>query len=334
MWSLERSQLVYTHSKMRVYWEVPPDFMMPSEALRHLAEALLLNGSGEAPALSKATRSPGRRVALAYSGGVDSTAALELLPGAIPIYTEVDDPGKLHRIENALLALAEVDGVAVKTNSDMLATHFGRKRGFYGAGGFTITSILYADYYDVGIVADGNIIDAVYLQGSSGHGTVYNRKDHAGLAEKFATAGLEYCMPCSGLTEVATTRIVGDRYKYVMGCMRGRGGEPCLRCAKCYRKEALKGNPIPPCEESEVKIAKDLIPVLPALLWAAKYEGLRHPVLDGIRKDISWVDKWYGDSIKYVPVSLRSEFLARLSDFGIEAIVDDAPLVSWVSDRG
>lgn len=330
-WTLtSEGRLVLHHPELEVFWEMPSHYRMPSPALLNLAEYLLLKGFRVDVPLEGPPRARGARVALAYSGGVDSTAAYELLPDPLPVYTEVAHPGALHKLDNALLALDEVGGTRVRTNSDELARVYGRPRGFYGAGGFTIPIVLLADHLDLGVVADGNVLETAYLHSGAGHGTRYNPKDYTLVFERFRHAGLEYCMPCAGLTEVLTTRVAAG-YRYVMGCMRGEAGQPCNNCAKCYRKRALQGNPIPPSVESEFKIDRDVIPMLPSLLWAVEHRGLRHPRLDGLAKDISWVDKWYPDAERFIPKDLRPFVRARLRDFGIEALADDTTIREWVS---
>lgn len=332
-WELRsEGSLIYHHPGMDVYWEMPHGYTLPSPALLNLAEWLLLKGFGVDVPDHGHARAPGRGVGLAYSGGVDSTAALELLPDPVPVYTQVANPGKVHKQENALLALADVGGISIKTNSDVLANHYGKARGFYGTGGFTVPMVLLADHLDLGVLADGNVLETAYLHSKHGHGTKYNKRDYRPVFDRFRKAGLEYCMPCAGLTEVSTTLIAGA-HKYAMGCMRGERGLPCDNCAKCYRKRALQGTPIPVNAESESKINREVVPMLPSLLWAVKENGLQHPLLSSVSKDIDWVDKWYPDSEFLIPQPLREFVRQRLDSFGIQPLEDDSAILSWVSSR-
>ncbi|MGY0560317.1 DUF6395 domain-containing protein [Luteimonas sp. A277] len=334
MWHVEDGRLFFRHPRKAVWWQVPTEFEMPHPALLALAEHLLLAGLGEAARgdTGTGTRPFGTKVGLAYSGGCDSTAAYYLLPDPVPLYTQVSNPSRLHRLDNALLALQEVGGVAVLTNSDELAGEFGKRHGFYGTGAFMVTAILFADYYDFGTVADGNVLETLYLFGAGGHGTKFKVRDLSRLQRKFEAAGLHYCAPCAGMSEVLTTRIAGKN-RYAMGCMRGVDGRPCNNCMKCYRKNALQGHSIPPCRESEFKLSQEFIPMLPSLLWSVQAGTLSHPVLDRIDKDISWVDKWYEDSIRYIPEHLRPFFMAKLQEYGVQPMGDDSALRAWVSDR-
>ncbi len=331
-WDLQDRKLILHHPGMDVFWEVPADYEMPSPELRNLAEYLLLKGMGVKVPIVRGRRVQGSRVGLAYSGGVDSTAAFKLLPQPIPVYTEVVAPGKLHKLENAFLALAEVSGRSIKTNSDQLAKLYDKPRGFYGTGGFTVPLVLFADYLQLGVVADGNVLETAYLYSKYGHGTKYQPRNYEPIFERFQLAGLQYCMPCAGLTEVSTTKLA-EGFRYAMGCMRGVGGQPCNNCTKCYRKRALQGNPIPPCKESESKVTREIVPMLPSLLWAVREKGLRHPLLNNVRKDIDWVDKWYADSLRFVPESVRPYLLRQLEENGIGSLTNDSAIRAWISDR-
>ena len=338
-WRISEGKLIFSHPKIDVFWEVPADFRVPKLAKLGLAEMVLLTPFKEHVVLEDPVDKPGSyssmNVGVAFSGGVDSTAVLDLLPSTIPIYTQVANVTGQHKIENALLSVEEVGGVSVISNYDELAPVYGKRKGFYGTAGFTVTCILFSDYYDIHTIADGNVLEMMYLFGSgiSGHGVLYQEIDRSKIMNAFRNAGLEYSVPCAGLTEVSTTKIAmnGD-YKYSMGCMRGVDGEPCNNCLKCFRKRGLQGTPIDSNKEVELKLNARYIPMLPSLLWAKENKGLKHPVLENVTRDISWVDKWYDESLHYVPEYLHNYFLEQLKKLGIDPIDDVTPLVNWTAD--
>ena len=273
-----------------------------------------------------------RNVGVAFSGGIDSTAVLHLLPSCVPIYTQVSKPTGMHKIENALLSVEEVGGVAIISNCDELPLVYGRGKGYYGNAGFTTTGILFSEYFNLHTLADGNVLERMYLFGPNGHGTKYRDQDLSSMLEAFRRVGLEYSIPCAGLTEVLTTKIAEQiGLKYSMGCMRGEGGEPCNNCLKCFRKRGLQGNPLPTNKEVEKKLDKEFIPMLPSLLWARDNKGLSHSKIDNIEMDISWVDKWYEKSLEYIPHYLQSFFLLKLEHFGIGKIQNAQPLLDFSS---
>lgn len=216
----------------------------------------------------------------------------------------------------------------IVSNVDQLPTFYGRRRGTFGFGGFTITSVLLAEFFDIGVVADGNIIDFMYLRSQYGHGTRYVYRDNTRFKKKFKQAGIEYCAPCAGLSELLTKEIAKG-HRFAMGCMRGLNGEPCKNCLKCHRKHALNGEILPTNREVEKVLGNDWIPVLEDYLHARDVHGLNHPRINNVERDYSWAHYWYSKSIEYIPKSVRDHFLRRLKDFGIEALEDDTSLVSW-----
>ena len=122
-WELRPGRLVFKHPEMEIFWEVPDDFTMPPLNVLGLAEYVFLtpfkeivilepaianlpNVLFETNAGSKFEQSTpivdGRKnVGVAFSGGIDSTAVLELLPSCVAIYTQVSNPTGMHKIENA-----------------------------------------------------------------------------------------------------------------------------------------------------------------------------------------------------------------------------------------
>jgi len=353
-WELSSGKLVFKHPEMDIFWQVPEDFTIPPLNILGLAEYVFLTPFKEIVILeppkaklaevsferntnSKFEQSTpivdGRKnVGVAFSGGVDSTAVLELLPSCVPIYTQVSKPSGMHKIENALLSVKEVGGVAVVSNCDELPKAYGKSKGYYGNAGFTTTGILFSEYYGLHTLADGNVLERMYLFGPNGHGTKYRDQDLSKIMEAFRGVGLEYCIPCAGMTEVVTTKIA-DRMglKYSMGCMRGEKGEPCKNCLKCFRKRGLQGNPLPTNNEVEKKLDKEYIPMLPSLLWARDHKGLTHSKIDTIVLDTQWVDKWFEKSLEYIPEFLHEYFQLKLEELGIDTIEDPGPLLNFSS---
>ena len=192
-WKISSGELVFKHAEMNIFWKVPDDFVLPSKQILGLAEHVLLTGFQEdvepEPELEKmqdkleyvvnAIPIFGEKtnVGVAFSGGIDSTAVLQLLPNTIPIYTQVSNPTGMHKIENALLSVKEVGGIAIVSNCDELPQKYGRSKGFYGDAGFTTTAILFSQYYNIHTIADGNVLERMYLFGPNGHGTEYYDQD-------------------------------------------------------------------------------------------------------------------------------------------------------------
>jgi len=93
-WSIDGNDLYFHHPKGDIFWKRPPGYRLPSNKLLSLASFILLTPYGESVEVLPRHHMPGSRVAVAYPGGVDSSGALELLPNALPIYTQVARPRK------------------------------------------------------------------------------------------------------------------------------------------------------------------------------------------------------------------------------------------------
>jgi hypothetical protein len=330
-WSITDQKIIYHHPEMDVYWKIPIDFLLPSESVLSLAEFILLQPHGVTIDIIPDSKiNKHGNIAVAYSGGVDSTAALELIPGAIPIYTKVRPKG-FHKLDNALLALEEVNGHAIESNYDEFPLIFGKRVGFFGLGGFTITCVLFSEYFNLKTICDGNVLETAYLYSSAGHGTKFNPRNQSKIFNAFNMAGLQYCMPCAGLTEVSTTKIAKN-YNFAMGCMRGIGGNTCNKCIKCYRKRALQGIPLPSNSDVEKKLSSNLIPMLPSLLWARNHNGLSHPLLNSIDKNVDWVDQWYSQSLEFIPLDMQQTIKDGLLRHSINELKDATHLENWISD--
>ena len=334
-WEIVNEKIIYHHPKKDVFWKIPKNFQMPSRSVISLVEYLLLKPFNlSCDIIPKAkVNTTNKKVAIAFSGGIDSTAACLLLPNSIPIYTKVKELQK-HKIENAMLSLKSLNGVSVESNYNEFGTLFGKKPGYYGAAGFTLTSILFSEYYNIKTVCDGNVCETCYMYSDGKHGTRYNL-DYVSLKKEldvnFRKVGLEYGNPCAGLTEVGTTIIAGN-YKFSLGCMRGIDGRPCYTCLKCFRKEALRGVVLKTNPEVDKKLTNQkLIPMLPSLLYSKYHHGLSHPSFNNIKKNIDFVDKWYPRSLELMPEYLHETLKKSLLKFGINELKDPSYLEEWIS---
>lgn len=108
IWSVDGENLYFHHPKGDIFWKMPPGYSLPSDELLSLASFILLTPYGEDIEVLPRQNMVGSKVAVAYSGGVDSSAALELMPNALPVYTQVSNPSFSHKTDNALLAVQDV----------------------------------------------------------------------------------------------------------------------------------------------------------------------------------------------------------------------------------
>ena len=87
--------------------------------------------------------------------------------------------------------------MAITSNYDDFPTTYGRKAGFYGPGGFTVTCILLAEHFDIGTIC-WQYSDRLYLSGMGVHGSRFKASNYSKIKNEFEKANLFYSMPCSG----------------------------------------------------------------------------------------------------------------------------------------
>lgn len=184
---------------------------------------------------------------LALSMGVDSVAALAIMPeDTIGVFLDRAFPpagDRLYKKDHVHTALARLKMLKeesrtvyiVKSDMEYLRT----PEGFVIDIGVGIPVILLAGQLGINSVAYGYSLHN-YDHYSSGLVCTgdYCRFEHSQWNPVFTAAGLFLNLVTSGLSEMGT-QLIAFRSPYAhlaSACMRGAGGQPCLTCAKCYRK--------------------------------------------------------------------------------------------------
>lgn len=199
-------------------------------------------GTGE-PRLAPA----GGRSGLAFSGGVDSTAAMMLMlketpllflnrvgPDRTPSETRYQSVAAL----SALDRLSRWGHQTYAVDTDLEYTR--RPTGFPTHWANAIPAILFADQLGLHSISWGMILESAYGVGSSGFQDWSRRPQVQKLCSLSAAAGLPVSLVVGGLSEVATSKMVlNSRYASIaQSCIVG-SIKPCGECKKCFRKGLL-----------------------------------------------------------------------------------------------
>jgi len=222
-------------------WSVSPEF----------SEAVLHNLKRHCPTVSKYI-SPrdipfSGRDALAFSGGVDSVAALELVgENALPVFMRrITPPGErigLYRDDAALLSCETVrksgrEISVVDTTMEYAREPVGFSVDWTNAAG----AILLSDEKHIRSVSFGMVQESAFYIGHSHFSDLRRRSVYSSWAPLFEAVGVPISLPTSGLSEVVTSKIanrVAEKW-FSQSCVRGAATEPCGRCFKCFRKKIL-----------------------------------------------------------------------------------------------
>ncbi len=279
------------------------------------------------------------RPGLCFSGGVDSFAAMLLLPeGAVGVFldrlTPQGAPRSIYRKEGAVHACQAVgrtgrDVCRVPTDMEFLRDPVG----FVADWTVATPLILVADHYCLDSLAFGTVMESAYLCAGTRYLDYKERVRWWRHAATTAAVGLPWNQVTAGLTEVATSKLVmASPFRGVaQSCIRGAVGAPCENCWKCFRKglleTALRGETPSDgmldryfgidgarrhLEQTPIK-HEDVI-----LYIVQKYTG-GHGEMRALRKrlcpnalDLGWVLRWFSPAREVMVPRYRGECEARI----------------------
>lgn len=199
-------------------------------------------------ALAPRAQPPAGRPAVAYSGGVDSSAALSLMPReAVPVFLlrsrSPDRRTSQYRADAALASVAHLaalgrEPLVVESDMEWARDPVGIPTDL----GWAAPVLLVADALALDSISFGTVLESAFMD----HGRRfrdYFGSHHARAHRPFFDAlGLPLAMPVAGLSEVMTTAMAGASPEglHAQSCVRGTATRPCGRCFKCFRKSLIR----------------------------------------------------------------------------------------------
>jgi len=304
--------------------------------------------AGLKPRKSTESSSPG----IAYSGGVDSSAALALLPHNTKAFF-LDRPVKrnsLYSSEAAHFACKEIAKLGYTVHVIGTDLEYLRKPdGFPVDWSTAVPAVILADHEDLDSVAFGTILESAYGIGKGRFQELREKVIYWKWMELFSAVDLPLNLVTAGVSEVGTqiiTQKVGFSL-FAQSCIRGSIGEPCKNCWKCFRKGlcelALQRND-PSEDEVEklfcIKDAQNNLRNVPikhenVLTYATAYYSGNDDTMRalqkrvrGDKKEVGWMEKWYPAAIEYTIPKYREvvaenarHILGEMTDDDIQALV-------------
>lgn len=203
---------------------------------------------GAEQATSPRPMNPEGRPGLAFSAGVDSVAALELMPDdTVGVYLNRVGPDRFapnsnYRTDFARHAVGELrrQGLDIITiDSDLEFTR--QPAGVPVDWANAVPAILLADEYNLSSIAWGLVLESAYCVGTSAFQNWAERPVAKKWGHVFHSVGLPMSPVVAGLSEVCTSSIVSrSRFSgLAQSCVRGTIDTPCGSCPKCFRKGLL-----------------------------------------------------------------------------------------------
>jgi hypothetical protein len=306
------------------------------------AAVLASSGTEVGPVGDVAPRTPpaGGRPGLCFSGGVDSTAALSVLPAETELFflERIPQPGKdwtsMYRKEAALESCraAREDGWtvhAVQTDVEYLRDPVGFPVDLSNG----LPAVLLADARGLDALTWGTIAESAYRLGGAAYDDYGTRAAYTRFAAIFAAVGLPILNVVAGVSEVGTSLIVlnSPHGSAAQSCMRGGVGAPCRRCWKCFRKSLLDASftgAWPDDTELDrmftLKEPRKFLHKVPVkhedvlTFLTSKYTG-SHPLMLALRRrvggdrvDVDWLTRYYRPSLDLLPEKYRADVEQRL----------------------
>lgn len=332
----------------------------PSDAMADAAREhfkLELHGNGVQHPPREFGDSPG----LAFSGGVDSCAALLLMPMRTKsIFMHRFSLGEAKKTAyNANAALQSVAAVqrsarsaaVLRSNVETIRSPVGFPVDWSNA----LPLVFNADELDLASISFGTVLESASGLGKLKYSSLAKRTIYSRWAPVFQAAALSMSLPVAGLSEVLTSKIVRERGEFMLpqSCVRGEPGEPCRRCFKCFRKSLTEwalggarmtdGDITFAATSREVSTRLRQVPIHHEIgfAWALANIESSNPLLRALKlrsdaycdeyADLKFAETPYWHNFDlYIPVDLRNEVKTFAREaFGNEAAPGASLVERW-----
>lgn len=327
IWTQENNKVVVTSQEGEFFFMMPQYFKLKDvhPDLIRLAEIVLFYPWNKHLAKYKFTRKQKEKVALCFSGGMDSMAAYCLLPkDTILFYHKREARGlTMMRLDNPLRVFKEnnLNVEMVTSDQEEIQTFHEKIRGFSTDMAPAAALILLADYLDLGYIATGTMLESTYIYKGYKYRNFLEDTYWNFWFELFKNAGLELFFPVMPCSEYLNWKIVSDNKKFSISCIRG-AGEPCGKCYKCFRKLCIgnikDGLDFRNKEISGILTSRPLKQAA-SLIYAMNRYDHNIPELSEYKGlSLNWVENYYSVALERIPEKYKSYLEIELKKYASE----------------
>ena len=345
-WMEAGNTLVFSWNNIEVFFEMPEDWVYSETHpdLFQLAHHLLVEPWDKSVMDQwQPTRQPGWRPGLAFSGGVDSAAALCLMPDStVLLYHErCALSGKLshanaHRFFEHIESTTGRRVHRIRSNHEKIRQTQGQSIGFSTDYACAVHAVLLADYFSLDSIATGMPLENSYLF----HGHQY--RDFATsrfwnhYSKMFADVGLPLYQPVAGCSEVVNLTIVQHHGwdGWAQSCLRSpTPGKVCGSCWKCFRKNTLQGDDYTMSSEISTFLKKKPLKQAVSTLYSIQRGKLLEQHRDFkkdfehlatfLQEDWSYLERYLPDALGLIPSKYKTFTESRLNQSVAVMQVDD-----------
>jgi hypothetical protein len=291
-------------------------------------------------------------IALAFSGGADSTAALSVLPpSTIPVFMDRPNKGNsLYSKDAALNSLTKLSQVGYDCQTIECDLEFIRNPvGFPTDLANGIPAILLANKMNVFGIAYGTVLESLYGLGRLQYKEYSETSHYKNWWDIFLQAGLPLSYPTGGVSEVGTELICSKASigRLAQSCIRGTVTEPCNCCWKCFRKQTLrsalkiipfdseKTHNLLKSKEVQRKLSQLPISHENVLIFSFTRLDLQNYPESFIQRfdsedSLSYLQHWYSKSRQYIDERIRQSTEKKIISFiGVNDVMIEEQIKSW-----
>jgi hypothetical protein len=330
-WSQKNTTVIFEAPEAKITFSVPDTFSLKrtSPDLLWAVEYVILSPWHDKYQKKWVpTRRPGSIPGLSFSGGVDSTAAMCLIPeSSILFYMERDFESMInHTNANRFISHLRQSGREViisKSNHEIIRTFHSKNYGFSTDYACMAHMILLADHYDLDSAATGMPLENSYFF----HGSKVRQFEQSNFWKKYAPMfeflGIPLYQPVAGCSEILNHKIVTDHgfEDFAKSCIRSNiPGETCNECWKCFRKNTFSQLPWKMSPEIskflKKRPLKQGIATLYALQMISKSKqnlpSEAEDLLEILNEDLSFLLEYWSPSVKLLPPKYQQQTQERL----------------------
>lgn len=296
-----------------------------SDDLKMLSLILLFYPLDETLINYKFTRkSAGDKIGLAFSGGIDSTAAYCLLPKDKTIlfhHKRIVVPPSQYKNDNPLYVINHLpaDVLLIDSTLEEIRKLTGSYSGFLNDFSFYGGFVLLTDYLNIGYLSTGMMLESTYIKKGYTFVDFHNSTYFKKWFWLFKRASLPLFFPCIPCSEIITNKIVNDNNVIAQSCIRGTGGNGCGTCYKCFRKKLLNGNLLNNYNsypEIERIINHRPLKQGASLIYAMNKGGFNIPELKEYQNlDLNWLENYFEYTLTTIPKQYRDYLTKELNKY-------------------
>ena len=319
-WHQEEDILWLRYPNGWIYWEMPIEFNLKKthDGLLYLAmEVLLSPWIEEVRHWDVEVRTRGTTPALAYSGGIDSTAAALLLPDNVLLayHKRSFDSFLTHDLAmnsiNTWNDRYRQDVVIVPSNHERIRSSYGKQIGFSSDLAAGVHLILLSDALNLSSISFGTPIDNTWLAKGRKFRDFSQSKYWTKWRTRFKSVGLDLEFPINHISEAGAMKICerSGIIDKINSCLRGNGEDACMACWKCFIKNGPLGREII-FESKEIQKYLSSTPLRTAqhALWAIQKQKLESKVphlAKFLSEPLDWWEDYYPPGLSLISEGMR-----------------------------